>query len=120
MGLFKRNKATSGLLLVSDRGIQQVETASYGMDLVQEVARLLGSEHIRSTKLGEELTLWYAEDGPGRARSGPPNPVASRLAADHGAAPVTGPAVVTGPLLYGSPYPLSAEEITQVSGRLHG
>ncbi|MGV9899600.1 hypothetical protein ACWDVV_36845, partial [Streptomyces tendae] len=52
--------------------------------------------------------------------SGPPNAVASRLAADHGAAPVAGPAVVTGPLLYGSPYPLGAEEITQVSGRLHG
>ncbi|MBA0049539.1 hypothetical protein E0L36_01015 [Streptomyces sp. AJS327] len=120
MGLFKRNKATSGLLLVSDRGIKRVETASFGMDLVQEVARLLGSEHIRSTKLGEELTLWYAEDGPGRARSGPPNPVVSRLVADHGAVPVTGPAVVTGPLLYGSPYPLSAEEITRVSGRLHG
>ncbi|MGV9898857.1 hypothetical protein ACWDVV_32690, partial [Streptomyces tendae] len=72
MGLFKRNKATSGLLLVSDRGIQQIETASYGMDLVQEVARLLGSEHVRSTKLGEELTLWYTEDGrpdhPGRDR----------------------------------------------------
>ncbi|MGV9912807.1 hypothetical protein [Streptomyces tendae] len=120
MGLFKRNKATSGLLLVSDRGIQQVKTASYGMDLVQEVARHLGSEHIRSTKLGEELTLWYTEDGPGQARSGPPNPVANRLAADHGAAPVTGPAAVTGPLLYGSPYPLGAEAITQVSERLRG
>ncbi|MFE3516362.1 hypothetical protein [Streptomyces sp. NPDC059166] len=120
MGLFKRNRTTSGLLLVSDMGIRQVRTASYGMDLVQEVARLLGSEHIRSTKLGEELTLWYSEDGPGRASSGSPNPVATRLAAEHGAAPVAGPAVVTGPLLYGSPYPLSAEEITKVSGRLHG
>ncbi|MFJ3889909.1 hypothetical protein [Streptomyces rubrogriseus] len=120
MGLFKRNKATSGLLLVSDRGIQQVKTASYGMDLVQEVARLLGSEHIRSTKLGEVLTLWYTEDGPGRASSGPPNPVASRLAADHGAALVNGPAVVTGPLLYGSPYPLGAEEITRVWDHLRG
>ncbi|WP_399946243.1 hypothetical protein ACGH52_38075 [Streptomyces sp. BBFR25] len=38
----------------------------------------------------------------------------------RGEAPVTGPAVVAGPLLYGSPYPLGAEEITQVSGRLHG
>ncbi|MFW6723180.1 hypothetical protein ACHZ98_24050 [Streptomyces sp. MAR4 CNY-716] len=46
--------------------------------------------------------------------------MASRLAAEHGATPVTGPAIVAGPLLYGSPYPLGAEEITQVSGRLQG
>jgi hypothetical protein len=90
------------------------------MDLVQEVARLLGSEHIRSTKLGDELTLWHAEDGPGQARPGQPNPTASQLAAEHGSSPVTGPAVITGPMMYGSPYPLDGDEAVRLVARLRG
>jgi hypothetical protein len=113
----EQGKATR-LLLVNIGGVQQVTADFFGMDLVQEVARLLGSEHIRSTRLGDDLTLWHAEDGPGRARSGQPNPVASRLAAEHGSPPVAGPAVVTGPILYGSPYPLDADEAERIATRL--
>jgi hypothetical protein len=123
VAFFKRSKASAAstaLLLVTSRGVQQVATASFGMDLVQQVARLLGSEHIRSTRLGDDLTLWYAENGPGQARPGEPNPAASRLAAEHGSPPVTGPAVITGPMLYGSPYPLNADEATRLTPRLHG
>jgi hypothetical protein len=106
------------LLLVTAGGVQHVTTNFFGMDLVQEVARLLGSANIRSTRLGDDLTLWHAEDRPGRARPGQPNPAASRLAADHGSSPVTGPAVITGPLLYGSPYPLDADEAEKIAARL--
>lgn len=111
-------EAATGVVMVSPDSLRRVATASFGMDLVQQVARLLGSEHIRSSKLGEELTLWYAEDGPGRPRAGLPNPVASHLAAEHGLSAVVGTAVVTGPLLYGSPYPLSAVEADQLLTRL--
>ena len=92
----------------------------FGMELVQEVARMLGSEHIRSSRLGEDLTLWHAEDGPGRARAGRANPAASRLAAEYGVAPVTGRAIITGPVLYGSPYPLDAGDAARVAARLRG
>jgi hypothetical protein len=112
--------AAARLLVVTDGGVQQVRTTVFGMDLVPEVARLLGSENIRSTRLGEELTLWHAEDRPGRPRAGRPNPAASRLAAEHGAPPVTGTAVISGPMLYGSPYPLQAEEAERVASRLRG
>jgi len=121
MGLFRRDKskgATTGLVLVSGGGVRQVATGSYGMDLVQEVARLLGSEHIRSTKLGEDLTLWHVEDDPGRAQPGLPNPVASRLATEYGSPPVTGPAVVSGPMMYGSPYPLDAHGLARIATQL--
>ena len=111
---------TSRLLLVTARGVQQVKTGSFGMDLVQEVARQLGSANIRSTKLGDDLTLWHAEDGPGQARPGQPNPVASRLAAEHGSPPVTGTAIITGPMLYGSPYPLDADEAERIATSLRG
>lgn len=110
----------AGLLLLTVGGVHQVTTTLFGMDLVQEVARLLGSENIRSTRLGTDLTLWHAEDGPGRARPGQPNPVASQLAAEHGSPPVTGPAVVTGPIVSGSPHPLDAEEADRIATRLRG
>lgn len=52
MALFRRNKAssnaTTALLVVTDSGITRVSTGSYGTDLVQEVAKLLRSENIRS------------------------------------------------------------------------
>lgn len=111
-------ESTTGVVVVSPDGLRQVATASFGMDLVQQVARLLGSEHIRSSKLGEQLTLWHAEDGPGRPRAGLPNPAASLLAAEYELSPVAGTAVVTGPLLYGSPYPLKADEAEQLLARL--
>ncbi|MGS2616840.1 MFS transporter [Micromonospora sp. LZ34] len=110
----------AGLLLVTVGGVQQVTTTHVGTDLVQEVARLLGSENIRSARLGTDLTLWHAEDGPGRARPGQPNPRASQLAAEHGSPAVTGPAVITGPIRYGSPYPLDADEADRIATRLRG
>ncbi|MFI7609463.1 MFS transporter [Micromonospora sp. NPDC049366] len=106
------------LLLVTVDGVEQVTTPFFGMDLVPEVARLLGSENIRSTRLGNDLTLWHAEDSPGRARPGQPNPTASQLAAEHGSPPVTGPAVITGPIAYGSPYPLDPDEADRIATRL--
>jgi hypothetical protein len=115
----ERGKAAR-LLLVTVGGVQQVTTSFFGMDLVQEVASLLGSEHIRSTRLGGDLTLWHAEDRPGRARSGQPNPAASQLAAEHGSPPVTGSAVITGPILYGTPYPLDADDAERIATRLRG
>ncbi|WP_393058340.1 hypothetical protein [Streptomyces sp. LN549] len=124
MGLFSRRKESSNgthrLLLIKDGHVQNVPTSLYGMDLVQEVSRLLGSEHIRSTKLGDDLTLWYAEISPGRAHPGAPNPAASRLAAEHCSPPVTGPAVVTGEMLYGAPYPLDVDKAAQLTTRLAG
>ncbi|NUT97233.1 MAG: hypothetical protein HOY78_34955 [Saccharothrix sp.] len=110
----------AALVHVTGDGVRLVTTNSIGMDLVQEVARLLGSEHIRSTRLGGDLTLWHAEDGPGRARAGYPNPVASGLAAEHGSPPVTGPAVVSGPIEYNSVFPLKAVDAEQLVSRLRG
>jgi hypothetical protein len=108
------------LLLVTVDDVQQVETTAYGMDLVPEVARLLGSANIRSTRLGEEMTLWHAEDGPGKARAGQPNPTATRLAAEHGLPPVTGTVVITGPIQYNSLFPLDAAAADRIAARLRG
>lgn len=128
MGLFSRRKESSKqssngthrMLLMKDGRVQSVPTSLFGMDLVQEVSRLLGSEHIRSTKLGGDLTLWHSEIAPGRAHPGAPNPAASQLAAEHGSPPVTGPAVLTGEMLYGAPYPLDADKAAEVATRLGG
>ena len=105
-------------MLVTVDGLQQMTTTFYGMDLVQEVARLLRSENIRSTRLGGDLTLWHAEDNPGRPRAGHPNPAASRLAAEYGAPPVTGPAVITGPIMNNTIYPLDTDQAGRVAIRL--
>ncbi|MGW7571792.1 hypothetical protein ACWGJV_36675 [Streptomyces tendae] len=124
MAFFRRSKAssnaTTALLVVTDSDVTRVNTDSYGTDLVQEVAKLLRSGNIRSTKLGNDLTLWHAEVSPGQAQPGRPNPAASQLAAEHGHPPVSGPAVVTGALLYGSPYPLDADETERLAARLRG
>ncbi|MGC4749163.1 MFS transporter [Micromonospora sp. DT201] len=111
---------TAELLLVTDGGVQQVTTPFFGIDLVREVARLLGSENIRSNRLGTNLTLWHAEDSSGRTQPGQPNPAASLLASEHGSPPVTGPAVITGPILDGGPYPLDADEAARIATRLRG
>jgi hypothetical protein len=108
------------LVLVTVDGVHLLTTTFIGMDLVQEVARLLDSENIRSTRLGGDLTLWHAEDGPGRPRADHPNPVASRLAAEYGSQPVTGPAVVSGPIMDNTIYPLDAQQAEQVASRLRG
>ncbi|MGI5521574.1 MFS transporter [Micromonospora sp. CA-259024] len=119
-GTANERGTAAGLLLVTAGDVQQLTTPFFGMDLVQEVARLLGSANIRSTRLGTDLTLWHAEDSPGRSRPGQPNPTASQLAAEHGAPPVTGPAIITGPVLHGSPYPLNADEADRIATRLRG
>ncbi|MFI9814688.1 hypothetical protein [Saccharothrix variisporea] len=113
-------RGSAGLVLVTGDGVHLVTTNSIGMDLVGEVARLLGSEHIRSTRLGGDLTLWHAEDGPGKPRSGYPNPAASALAAEHGSPPVSGPAVVSGPIAHNSVFPLDAAEAERLVSRLRG
>ncbi|MET7751304.1 hypothetical protein [Micromonospora sp. NPDC005367] len=110
--------SASQLVLVTADGPQQRTTNSFGMDLVQEVARLLGSENIRSTRLGGDLTLWHAEDNPGRPRAGRPNPAASGLAAEYGAPPITGPAVITGPIMNNTIYPLDTDQAGRVTIRL--
>lgn len=124
MGLFSRRKESSNgthrLLLMKDGHVQTVPTSLFGMDLVQEVSRLLGSEHIRSTRMGDALTLWHAEIAPGRPHPGAPNPAASQLATEHGAPPVTGPAVLSGEMLYGAPYPLDVDKAAQIATRLGG
>ncbi|MEJ2858111.1 MULTISPECIES: hypothetical protein [unclassified Saccharothrix] len=112
--------AGHSVVLVTGDGVRQVTTDSLGMDLVQEVARLLGSEHIRSTRLGGDLTLWHAEDGPGRPRAGNPNPAASRLAAEYGAPPIAGPAVVSGPIEHNSVFPLTEADADRLVTRLRG
>ncbi|MEV4500245.1 MFS transporter, partial [Micromonospora arborensis] len=98
-GIAQERGKTAELLLVTVGGVQRVTTPFVGMDLVREVARLLGSENIRSTRLGADLTLWHAVDSPGRAQPGQPNPAASLLAPVQGSPAVTGPAVATGPSL---------------------
>jgi hypothetical protein len=111
-------RGKSELLVVTPDGVRRVATTLFGMDLVQQVARLLNSENIMSTRLGDDMTLWHAEGGRRRGRAGQPNPTASQLAAEHGAPPITGPAIITGPLLYGSPYPLDAAAADQIAARL--
>ncbi|XVV00682.1 hypothetical protein ACQPW3_25035 [Actinosynnema sp. CA-248983] len=110
----------AGLVLVTGDGVHLVTTTSIGMDLVGEVARLLGSEHIGSTRLGGDLTLWHAEDGPGRPRAGYPNQAASGLAAEYGSAPVAGPAVISGPIADNTIYPLMGADADRLVNRLRG
>ncbi|GAB3422801.1 hypothetical protein GCM10027569_54580 [Flindersiella endophytica] len=107
-------------MLVTVDGVHLVTTTFIGMDLVQEVARLLDSENIRSTRLGGDLTLWHAEDGPGRPRAGHPNPVASRLAAEYGSPPVSGPAVISGPIMDNTVHPLHADHADRLAAHLRG
>ncbi len=82
---------------------------------------MLGSDRIQSTRLGDaDLTLWQVEDSPGRVRPGEPNPAASRLAAGYGKPPVTGPAVINGPIVPGGPFPLDVDEAEGIVTRLRG
>ncbi|MFF5212278.1 MFS transporter [Streptosporangium sp. NPDC000396] len=103
---------TNGLLLVEDSRVKRIPTALHGMDLVQEISRLLRAENITMTKLGTDLTLWHV------AGAGTPNPVASRLMAEYGFQPVTGTAVVAGAMIGHSPFPLGTDEADGIALRL--
>ncbi|WP_323185878.1 MDR family MFS transporter [Streptomyces sp. NBC_00233] len=103
---------TSGLLLVNGTHAERVLTSRHGMELVQEISRLLGSENVTMTRLGTELTLWHV---PG---TGSPNPIASRLMAEHGFQPVDGAAVVAGKTVGHSSFPLSIDAVEQIARRL--
>lgn len=105
---------TSGLLLVRNGRVERIPWALSGLDLLQEVGRLLRAEHLTMVKLGTDLTLWHA----GTAGSGSPNPAASRLMAAYGFQAVTGPVVVAGRLVGHDPFPLGADEIDGVARRL--
>ncbi|MBB6347619.1 hypothetical protein FHU36_004164 [Nonomuraea muscovyensis] len=54
---------TNGLLLVEDGRVKRVPTALHGMDLVQEISRLLRAENVTMTKLGTDLILWHVAGG---------------------------------------------------------
>lgn len=103
---------TNGLLLVEDGRLKRIPTALHGMDLVQEISRLLRAENVTMTRLGTGLTLWHV------VGAGTPNPVASRLMAEHGFEPVTGAAVVAGPMIGHNPFPLGTDEADGIALRL--
>ncbi|MFJ5138864.1 MDR family MFS transporter [Streptomyces sp. NPDC088707] len=90
----------NGLLLVENGRVTRIPTELRGMDLVQEISRLLRAENVIMTKLGTDLTLWHV------VGAGAQNPVASRLMAEHGFEPVTGAAIVAGPVMGHIPFPL--------------
>ncbi|WP_318212454.1 hypothetical protein [Streptomyces sp. SJL17-1] len=93
--------------------IKRVPTESRGLELLQEISRLLRAENVTMTKLGTDLTLWHV-DGAGRT----PNPAASRLMAEYGFEPVTGAAVVAGPIIGHMPFPLGSEATEDLALRL--
>ncbi|MFH8519967.1 MDR family MFS transporter [Streptomyces gelaticus] len=105
-------RGTNGLLLVKNGRVKRIPTALHGMDLVQEISRLLRAENVMMTKLGTDLTLWHV------AGAGTPNPVASRLMAEHGFRPVTGAAIVAGAMIGHSPFPLRSDEAEDIALRL--
>ncbi len=111
MGLFSR-KGTHRLLLVKDGRVKRVPTSLHGMELVQEISRLLRSEHITSTRVGEEATVWHVA-GPGT-----PNAAASRLLAEHGLPPVSGVTVVAGALIGASIFPLDPDAADRLALKL--
>ena len=93
-------RGAGGLLLLKNGRVTRIPMALHGMELVQEISRLLRNENVTMTRLGTDLTLWHAVD------AGTPNPVASRLMAEHGFEPVTGDALVAGPMIGHTPFPL--------------
>ncbi|WP_051820147.1 MFS transporter [Streptomyces flavochromogenes] len=102
----------SGVLLVENGRVKRIPTEFRGMDLVQEISRLLRAENVTMTRLGTDLTLWHAV-GPGT-----PNPVASRLMAEHGFEPVSGAAIVAGPVIGHIPFPLGGNAAEGLALRL--
>ncbi|MFI0985624.1 MDR family MFS transporter [Streptomyces exfoliatus] len=104
--------ADNGLLLVEDGRVTRVPAELRGLELLQEISRLLRSENVTMTKLGTDLTLWHVEG------AGTPNPVASRLMAGYGFEPVTGAAVVAGPLIGHMPFPLGSDAAEGLALRL--
>lgn len=71
-------------------------------------------------RLCRALTPWHSEIAPGRPHPGAPDTAANQLAAEHGAPPVTGAAVLSGEMLYGAPHPLDVDKAAQIATRLGG
>ncbi|MFD3665926.1 bifunctional serine/threonine protein kinase/MFS transporter [Streptomyces sp. NPDC058659] len=105
-------RGANGLLLVKNHRVTRIPTELRGMDLLQEISRLLRAENVTMTKLGTDLTLWHV------AGAGPPNPVASRLMAEHGFEPVTGAAIVAGRMIGHMPFPLGSDAADGLALRL--
>ncbi|CAM5419186.1 hypothetical protein SSPIM334S_08019 [Streptomyces spiroverticillatus] len=104
--------AANGLLFVQNGRVTRIPTEFRGMDLLQEISHLLRSENVTMTRLGTDLTLWHT------VGAGTPNPVASRLMAEHGFEPVTGAAIVAGPVISRTPFPLDSEAAEGLAFRL--
>ncbi|MFI5579361.1 bifunctional serine/threonine protein kinase/MFS transporter [Streptomyces sp. NPDC051822] len=100
------------LLLVKNGRVTRVPTELRGLELLQEISRLLRSENVTMTKLGTDLTLWHV------VGAGAPDPVASRLMAGYGFEPVTGAVVVAGPLIGHMPFPLGGDVADGLALRL--
>ncbi|WP_327350620.1 hypothetical protein [Streptomyces sp. NBC_01304] len=111
MGIFSRSKGSKRLLVVKGGRVKHVPTELWGMNLVQEISRLLRSESITSTRLGT-VTLWHV------AGDGTPNPGASRLMAEHGFQPVNGAAVVSGEMIGADSFPLDVAVAEELALRL--
>lgn len=99
---------------MKDGRVKRVPTSLSGMDLVQEISRLLRFEGVMMTKLGADLTLWHVVDAP----DGTPNPAASRLMAEHGFEPVTGAAIVAAEMIGVTALPLDVDEAERIALRL--
>lgn len=84
---------------------------------VAQVASLLKTERVRSSRLDDHLVLWQADDG-GSTRAEGGNPLASRLVADFGHAPVSGNVVVTGPMVDGRVLPLDRAKAEEMMRRV--
>ncbi|MGA5196669.1 bifunctional serine/threonine protein kinase/MFS transporter [Streptomyces exfoliatus] len=102
-----------GLLLVENGRVTRVPADLRGLELLQEISRLLRSENVTMTKLGTDLTLWHVV-----GVAGAPNAVASRLLAGYGFEPVTGAVVVAGPLIGHMPFPLGGDVAEGLALRL--
>ncbi|HXA59613.1 MAG TPA: hypothetical protein VNW94_10665 [Streptosporangiaceae bacterium] len=84
---------------------------------VAQVASLLKTDQVRSSRLSDHLVLWQGDDG-GAAGVDGGNPLASWLVADFGHAPVSGEVVVTGPVIDGRVLPLDRAHAEQMSRRV--
>ncbi|MEU7074290.1 bifunctional serine/threonine protein kinase/MFS transporter [Streptomyces narbonensis] len=111
-GTAQDRTGANGLLLVQSGRVTRVPTVFRGMDLVQEIGRLLQAENVTMTRLGTDLTLWHV------VGAGTPNPVASRLMAEHGFDPVSGAAIVAGPMIGHIPFPLGSDAAEGLALRL--
>ncbi|MFI5806668.1 MFS transporter [Streptomyces sp. NPDC051561] len=105
-------RGAARLLLLKNGRVTRIPMALHGLELVEEISRLLRSENVTMTRLGPDLTLWHS------VGVGTSNPVASRLMAEHGFEPVTGDAIVAGPMIGNSPFPLGNDAAEGLVRRL--